>query len=72
MLGIVWKLKYGQERLNEHWEFLGRDHHVDKPLDFIIKRCWLCLKDLPDSGAKSEQILKTKKSSSLKMGPDSK
>lgn len=67
-LQIVSKLKYGQKRFSEGQEFLGRDLHVDKCLDFIIKRCWLCLKDLPGSGAKSEKILKKEKSSSLQKG----
>jgi len=71
-LEIVWELKYGQKRVNEHWEFLGRDHHMDKPVDFIVKRCWLCLEDVPDSGAESEQIFKKEKSSSLKKELDSK
>lgn len=66
VLGIDWKLKYGQRKVNGHGGYLGRDHYLDQPLDFIIERCWLCLEDLPDSGAKSNQILNKVKSSSLK------
>lgn len=72
VLGIDWKLKYEQRKVNGHGGYLGRDHYLDQPLDFIIKRCWLCLEDLPDSGATSDQILNKEKSSSLKKEPDSK
>lgn len=34
-LEIVWEVKYGQKRVNEHLEYLDGDHNMDEPLDFI-------------------------------------